>query len=82
MIKKKISQDAIVYHEFVLYKRITYFFVELLFSSLDVLHLYSFLTHDGTESWLVIIITTPQLCEKTNITYAALIERLTESVQV
>lgn len=42
----------------------TYFLVKLLFTSLDVLHLHSFLTHDGTERRLITFITIPCLGDK------------------
>lgn len=45
-------------------KKTSYLLVKLLLSSLDVLHLHSFLTHDRTEGRLIIIIRSPRLGEK------------------
>lgn len=42
----------------------SYFLIKLLFSSLNVLHLHSFLTHDRTERRLIIIITSPRLVQR------------------
>lgn len=42
----------------------SYFLVKLLFSSLDMLHLHSFLAHDWTEKRLIIVITSPCLGER------------------
>lgn len=42
----------------------SYFLVKLLFSSLDVLHLHCFLTHDRTERRLIVVISSPCLGER------------------
>lgn len=58
------SQSSILTARFNKDTRRSYFLVKLLFSSLDMLHLHSFLTHDRTKRWLIIIITGPCLGER------------------